>query len=155
MLTNPRLALRLAIVAEWVFVVLTIIGSFVFERWLPQPLQDWVAAETNRTMTALEIASMVIGMGSMLLWLVGSIALMCLKKWGAWLFLASHVVGSFSTVVSNASVSHPFTGLCDDWAMLLWGVVLGIAFFSSALESPRAPAPPPVPFGVPPVFPPA
>jgi uncharacterized membrane protein (DUF2068 family) len=131
-------ALRVAVVLEWIVGGLALILSLVLEKLLPQPLQAWVLAEAERdAVTPGELMLLVAGVALLGMMLVSSVGLLCLQRWAAWLYLATVVTGTLFVALMGPTVEHGVTGAVDDLASVVSGVVVGLAFFSTALTNAR------------------
>jgi hypothetical protein len=130
-------ALRICVVLEWVFMALGIILSLLLESSLPVPLRDWLAADAEQELTLREFAVFLVAVPLITGAVVGSIGLLFLKRWAAWLYLVSLVIGTLLTPFAGPTVEHALTVSANEIAVLLSGLIIGLAFFSDAL--PRKP----------------
>ena len=133
---RPSTVLRICVVLEWVFVGVAIALSFLLESTLPAPLRDWLAtqAEAEGDLAPHEIA-LFIGMIPVLVCvLAGSIGLLFLKRWAAWLYLISVIIGYLLVPFMGPTVEHGVVDAFYEMATLLSGLIIGLAFFSDALS---------------------
>jgi uncharacterized membrane protein (DUF2068 family) len=65
---------------------------------------------------------------------MGSIGLLRLKRWGAWVHLSASLTGFIMLPLYGPIVQHPVTSLVDGLSVLVSGCLYGVAFFSTALE---------------------
>lgn len=72
---------------------------------------------------------------------VGSVGLLFLKKWAAWLYLISLINGFFLFPFLGPTVEHAVADTMDGISILLSGLIIGLAFFSGALRGGSAPPP--------------
>jgi hypothetical protein len=136
--------LRICVVLEWVFLGVAIALSFLLESSLPAPLRDWLAAEAEADLAPQEVALLIVMIPLLLSALVGSIGLLFLKRWGAWLYLISTIIGYALFPFTGPTVEHAVADAFDEVAILLSGLIIGLAFFSDALRVRKDEAPPPV-----------
>jgi urea transporter len=128
--------LRLGVVFEWVFIALGIILSFMLESRLPEPLREWLAADLESDPEAREFIALALLIPASLCWLIGSVGLLFLKRWAAWLYLGAAVVTLPLDCLFGPTVEHAGAMLCFNVSLVLSGLVLGLAFFSPALRPP-------------------
>ena len=139
---QTKVALRIAIVAEWSLVIATIVLSFVLEDSLPSPLKEYVKAGADREIQPSDIAGLLGGSIVIVAALIASAGLFLLKKWARWLYLAATLVGYALTFFAGPSVEHPLSAGLDDISAAVSGVILGIAFFTGVLEKADSPVNP-------------
>ena len=126
--------LRICVVLEWAFVGVAVALSFLLESSLPAPLRDWLAADAEADLAPHEAALLVAMILAMVCVLVGSIGLLFLKRWAAWLYLISVIIGYALFPFMGPSVAHGVADVVGDLATLLSGLIIGLAFFSDALR---------------------
>lgn len=128
---HPRLALRILIVASVFFGLIGILISLAGDGFLPKELADWKAAqETDEgamLVGLLLISPLLIAMAASL------VGLFLYQKWAAWLFLAITVLCAM-LILLEPTVESGISSFFTDLDTTLGGVILGIAFFSNALE---------------------
>jgi urea transporter len=128
--------LRLGVVFEWVFVALAIVLSFMLESRLPEPLREWLAADAESDPEAREFLVLALLILVLLWWLTGSVGLLFLKRWAAWLYLGAAIVVHPLSCLLGPTVEHGVTMLFSNVSLVLSGLILGLAFFSPALRPP-------------------
>lgn len=133
---HPATMLRLCVVSEWIFIALGIVLSFMLESRLPEPLRAWLAADSARDPGAREFLALMLFIPASLGWLAGSVGLLLLKRWAAWLYLVVVVVVLLLDCLLGPTVEHAVTMLYFNVSLVLSGLVLGLAFFSPALHPP-------------------
>lgn len=131
--------LRICVLSEWVLVGISITLSLFLESHLPTPLQEWLTTEAEQDLQPYE--AFLLGGGFLLLLfaLAGSVGLLFLKRWGAWLYLLSLVIGYLLFPFMGPTVEHGLADAVDELSVMLSGLVLGLAFFSDALPGKRQP----------------
>jgi hypothetical protein len=133
---HPATMLRLCVVSEWVFIALGMVLSFMLENRLPEPLRGWLAAEADRDPGTREFLALALLIPALPCWLAGSVGLLFLKRWAAWLYLGAAVVLHLLSCLVGPTVEHAVTMLYFNVSLVLSGLVLGLAFFSPALQPP-------------------
>ena len=128
--------LRIAIVAEYILVALSVILSFTLEDSLPPPLRDYVKAEAEREITRSELLLMVPMLILIVAAVVASVGLFMLKEWARWCYLAATGGGSTLLVFMDPSVQHAVTEGVGNFTVIVSGVILGIVFFTDVLRTP-------------------
>jgi hypothetical protein len=131
---TARTALRTAIVAQCGFLLAGTILSFLLPRLLPEPLRTWQSQWLEADPSGMELVSVATVIPTLVAALVASIALFLLKPWGRWLYLASLIVMFLCGAFGGPMVSHGLVDTLVGLSNLLSGVVLGLAFFSDALQ---------------------
>jgi small-conductance mechanosensitive channel len=130
-----RLALRILVVASVFFAFVGMIISLAGDGFLPKELADWKAAQENDDEGAMLVGLLLIS--PLLIALAASIVgLFLYQKWAAWLFLAITVLCTMMMLL-EPMVESGISAFFTDLDTTLGGVILGIAFFSDALESDR------------------
>lgn len=125
--------LRICVVLEWTFVALGIALSFLLESSLPAPLRDWRTADAAGDLALREVALLIITIPFLLCAFVGSIGLLFLKRWAAWLYLTSLIVGFIIFPFTGPTVEHALADAVNEIAALINGLIVGLAFFSDAV----------------------
>lgn len=126
--------LRICVVLEWTFVASGIVLSFFLENSLPAPLRDWLVSDRERDLDLREVTLLITSIPLLLSAFVGSIGLLFLKRWAAWLYLASVIVGFIIFPFTGPTVEHALADAVDEIAALMNGLIVGLAFFSDALK---------------------
>ncbi|MEI6248516.1 MAG: hypothetical protein WCP67_08250 [Verrucomicrobiota bacterium] len=129
---SARMALRAALLLS---AFLTVIGMVIYvagDGLLPKELADWKAgqdgADEGNAVILFLLAVPLIGL------LVASYAGMFMyKKWAAWLYLVLELVGCLLNL-QGPNVESGLAAFISETHTLLAGAILGLAFFSSALE---------------------
>jgi len=127
--------LRVCVVLEWVVVIIGLGLSFALEDNLPTPLKDWLVAEAERDTAAHDVVLLGGGVVFFLAAVVSSLGLLFLQRWAAWLYLLSVIFGCLLSPFIGPVVEHGVADAVDEAAIVLSGLVLGLAFFSDALKT--------------------
>jgi hypothetical protein len=130
---HSRLALRILVLASAFFFFVGLVIGMAGDSFLPKELADWQAAQETDEEGAL-LLGLVLIFPLIIAWVASSVGLFLFQKWAAWLYLASAVLGSALMLLEpnvESGVAAFFSGLDT----LAGGVILGIAFFTDALEA--------------------
>lgn len=127
-----RVALR-AFILFWIFLCLVRVAvSFADNSLLPKELADWKASQETDDDAA--VIGFLIFVLPLMAALIASLAgLFMFKKWGAWLYLALSLLGSLSMLIEPI-VESGLSACFSELLSCLAGVIIGVAFFSKALE---------------------
>ena len=138
--------LRLCLVFEWVFVASAVAASFLLESSLPEPLSSWLRAESERDMTGGELIFALTCVPLIISIIVATIGLLCLRRWAAWLYLITAVVGVILMPLSGPHVEHAITDALGEIGSVMSGMVIALAFFTDSLgKKTITKEPPPMP----------
>jgi hypothetical protein len=130
---TTTLALRMAIVFEWVFAVSTMILSAALESFLPDPLREYLALEAERVPGLGDLLLLPVLLVVSLGGIASSIGLMFLQRWARWSYLAFSAIACVIIPFLGPQVEHGLAGTFDMIGTTLSGVVLGLAFFTNAI----------------------
>jgi hypothetical protein len=129
---HSRLALRILVVASIFFAFIGMIISLAGDGFLPKELADWKAAQETEDEGAMLVGFLLIS--PLIIAIVASlVGLFLYQKWAAWLFLGISVLGTMLMLL-EPTVESGISAFFTDLDTTLGGVILGIAFFSNALE---------------------
>jgi len=129
---HARLALRILILGSAFLGFVGMVISLDGDGFLPKELADWQAAQQAEEQGAL-ILGFILILPLIAALLASLVGLFLFKKWAAWLYLAITVLGSVFMLLEptvESGVAAFFTYL----EAHVSGVILGVAFFSNALE---------------------
>src|SRR5688572_1362315 len=130
---TAKLALRTAIVFEWLFGLAMIALSFALERFLPEALREYLALEAESPIAIGELLLLPLAILLLIVTLASSIGLLLLQRWARWSYLACVVLGCAITPFLGPTVEHSLTDTFEMVATTLSGLVIGISFFSDAI----------------------
>jgi len=125
---NTKNTLRVLVILEWILIIGAISCSASLESGLPEDLQSWLASEEadGSAIVAFSFIPVLIGA------LVGSIGLLFLKRWAAWLYLVCTII--LAVPVGQPVVEDSISAAMDEISILIAGIIIGISFFSTALS---------------------
>lgn len=129
---HSRLALRILILASAFFFFVGLVIVMAGDSFLPKELADWQAAQETEEDGAL-LLGLVLIFPLIIAWVASSVGLFLFQKWAAWLYLAFAVLGSIFLLL-EPNVESGVSAFFSYLDALAGGIILGIAFFSKALE---------------------
>jgi hypothetical protein len=133
---HSRLALRILILASAFFFFVGLVIVLAGDSFLPKELTDWQAAQETDEDGAL-LLGLVLIFPLIIAWVASMVGLFLFQKWAAWLYLAGAVLGSIFLLL-EPNVESGVAAFFSDLDTLAGGIILGIAFFSNALEPDQA-----------------
>lgn len=133
---HSRLALRILILASAFFFFVGLVIVMAGDSFLPKELADWQAAQETEEDGAL-LLGLVLIFPLIIAWVASSVGLFLFQKWAAWLYLAFAVLGSIFLLL-EPNVESGASAFFSYLDALAGGIILGIAFFSNALEPDQA-----------------
>lgn len=129
---HSRLALRILILASAFFFFVGLVIVMAGDSFLPKELADWQAAQETEEDGAF-LLGLVLIFPLIIAWVASSVGLFLFQKWAAWLYLAFAVLGSIFLLL-EPNVESGVSAFFSYLDALAGGIILGIAFFSKALE---------------------
>ena len=133
---NSRLALRILILGSGFFGFVSLVIAFAGDGFLPKELVDWQAAQETEEEGAL-LLGLVLIFPLIIAWVASLVGLFLFQKWAAWLYLAGAVLGSIFLLL-EPNVESGVSAFFSELDTLVGGIILGIAFFSNALDPDQA-----------------
>jgi hypothetical protein len=132
--------LRLAIVAEVLFGMLGAVADIMLERHLPEPLREYLAAESE-SWSSTDTAVLLIAVPVLIALIVAWIGL-----WRLWpparpLYLYSWIASIVIVAFTGPAVSSAVGYMFGEGAILAAGFILGLIYFSDlrhAFEHPQS-----------------
>lgn len=138
--------LRWCLALELVFILVGVALSSALESSLPEPLAAWLQAESERDLTSGEIALFAVFVPLILTAIAATVGLFCLRRWAAWLYLFTCLLGVVLMPLTGPTVEHAIPDAFDEAALVLSGMVVALAFFTDSLKRGGAEQnPPPLP----------
>ncbi|MFT4547371.1 MAG: hypothetical protein ACI9MB_001317 [Verrucomicrobiales bacterium] len=130
--------LRLAVILELALIPVGVVVSFAADRFLPAVVLELEEEQLGSFMDFSEITfglilwvvftAVMVGA-----WIASVIGLLKLRRWGAWLYLASTILTLPLHFMMGFDVRHPIDIVFDDLYRFIPGFVIGLAFFSDAI----------------------
>jgi hypothetical protein len=132
--SKARLILRFLLVALFAMVVLSISIAIVADKLLPEALADWVHQENSGDFGVADIIGLMFWGAGLFLFFVSMAGLFFYQRWAAWMMAA--VIAIFSVqLIFSPTVEPGILSLLGSLSDMLTGLVLGVAFFSDALQA--------------------
>ena len=132
--SKARIVLRFALVSLFALLALSIGLAFVADKLLPETLAEWYRAESAGDFEFTDLLNLLFWGAGVLLFLVSMGGLFFYQRWAAWLMVV--VLALFSLQLLFSPTVEPgilsYLGSLSD---LLTGLILGISFFTEALEA--------------------
>jgi hypothetical protein len=129
---TARLALRTCILISAFLTLVALAVALADDSLLPKELAEWKAAQETDDAAAM-IVALVLVMPLIAAHFAGLVGLFMFKKWGAWVCLGFYGVGSLF-LLAEPNVESGLSAFLSEFDTLVVGIILGIAFFSKALE---------------------
>lgn len=126
--------LRWCLALEWVFIAAGITVSTIMESSLPEPLTTWLMTEAEADITIGDIAFVALAIPLLISAVVATVGLFCLRRWAAWLYLITTVLGMLLTPFTGPVVEHPLADMFDEFGIIMIGMVLALTFFTDSLK---------------------
>ena len=123
--------IQILLILEWIIVIAAVILStlFLHDR-MPLELKLWIDADLESDLTTSDIMSLVLLVANF----VGSVGLYNLKKWGAWIYLGSGILGFSLVPFTSPIVLHGIESTMYDITMIISGMIIALAFFTDTLN---------------------
>lgn len=130
---TARLALRAFILISAFLTMVYLAVSLADDSLLPKELAEWKAAQETEEDAAAAIVGLVLVMPLIAALIASMVGLFMFKKWGAWLYLGVSLLGALFMLI-EPNVESGLSAFLSDLDTFVVGIILGIAFFSRALE---------------------
>ena len=111
-----------------------VVLELCFQSFLPQPLQDYLRAESEADLTTSDIAAVLVAIPLLIATIVSIIGLYLWKPWSRHLFLGVWIL---SVLLAPFVGPYVYSGIgyaLYDLSSMLSGLLLGIAYFSPVAE---------------------
>lgn len=132
--SKARLVLRFLLVALFGLIVLSVGLAFVADRLLPEPLAEWLHQENGGEFGLADLFGLLFWGAGVFLFLVSMVGLFCFQRWASWMMAV--VLAVFSTqLLLSPTVEPGILSLLGSLSDIVTGLVLGVAFFTNALDS--------------------
>ncbi len=126
--------LRALLGLEWALTVVGVVLSFSLQSYLPPELQAWLEGQSDSGVTSSDFVLLFLGGALLIVMIVASIGLCRLRRWGAWLYLATTFLFTAFMPFMGPTVNHALADAVFEFALILSGAVIGIAFFGNVLQ---------------------
>lgn len=133
-----RLVLRVALLALWASVVLSISLAFLQDKLLPDVLVEWHKSSGGQFGLGDIFALLFWGLG-LFLFFVSSIGVFFYQRWAAWMFTVVTAVFSLQ-LLTSPTVEPGISSFVGSWSDVLTGIVISLVFFTDVLRDDSHPA---------------
>ena len=135
--------LRLAVILELALIPVGLVVSFAADSFLPSEALELEEKQLEGFMNFSDISVglilwVVFTAIMFVAWVASIIGLLRLRRWGAWLYLASTILALPIYFMMGFDVRHPIDMVFDDLYRFIPGFVIGLAFFSDAILKPNS-----------------
>jgi Zn-dependent protease with chaperone function len=132
--SKARLILRFLLVALFGLIVLSIGIAIVADKLLPEALAEWLKQENSGDIGVADIIGLLFWGAGLFLFIVSMVGLFFYQRWAAWMMTV--VIAVFSVqLLFGPTVEPGILSLMGSLSDVLTGLVLGLAFFSDALQA--------------------
>lgn len=128
-----RIVLRVVLLALFAVIVLSVGLSFFSDRLLPAELAEWHQQNSAGELRLADIAGLLFWLAGLVLVLISMVGLFFYQRWAAWMFLGVILLFSLQ-VLFSPTVEPGLLSYLGGWSDVLTGLVLGLAFFTDALQ---------------------
>lgn len=128
---NLRAVFRIAVIAEWVLIVLALVTRVVFGQDLSPLAQQYEAGRQSRDLTVLETVGLW-GAGLLLpVSIASSIGLLFFKRWARPLYLAVSLIFPVLFLYEGPVLAVPVSTVVDRLSLIDSGFIIGVMWFSA------------------------
>jgi len=132
---NATRALKVSIVMQWFFLVIGVSIGIYEESLLPEALQLFIQAETEKELATMEIAAFSVVIAFLFIDLFLSIAVYCLREWARKPYTYIVIVGALIyNVALGPSVISPVSGIFAYCSTLAIGISVALLYYSQVSE---------------------
>lgn len=128
-----RIVLRVVLLALFAVVVLSVGLSFFGDKLLPAELAEWHRQNTAGELGLADVVGLLFWLAGLGLLLISMVGLFFYQRWAAWIFLGVLLLFSLQ-VLFSPTVEPGLITYLGGWSDVLAGLVLGLAFFTDALN---------------------
>jgi len=132
--SKARIFLRVCLLALFALIVLTIGLAVLSDKLLPTELAEWQHRNNAADFGFSDIISLLFWGLGMVLFLISMLGLFLFQRWASWMMLVILLVFSLQ-VLFSPSVEPGILSFVGSWSDIVTGLVLGLAFFTDALEA--------------------
>ncbi|MEY5006124.1 MAG: hypothetical protein RI969_1212 [Verrucomicrobiota bacterium] len=132
--SKARLILRFLLVALFGLIVLSIGLAFVADKLLPEALAEWLHQENSGEFGVADIIGLLFWGAGLFLFFVSMAGLFFYQRWAAWMMAGVIAVFSIQLLFSP-TVEPGILSLLGSLSDVLTGLILGLAFFTDALQA--------------------
>lgn len=131
---KSKLVLRIAVVSEWALFASVLVASSLLANALPVELTSYLDAEASSALSSTEGAIAVVMLVLFPVYVAAAIGLFLLKNWARWTYVFCLLLLYPLTAFLGPVVEHGVVSVLDELVVLCQGLIVGIAFFSNAID---------------------
>lgn len=128
-------SLRILIIADFLLLVLSIVGAFVSEASLPEPLRAYEQARSEADFTVKEWVLVGVSVPLVIAWLVSSVGLFFFWRSARTMYLVTLIGSSAVTPFTDAYITAGWVQVIDGVSLIVTGIVLALIYASPLKES--------------------
>jgi hypothetical protein len=121
---HKETVLRVAVVAEWVVIIIAVVASFIFIETLPEPLLEYV--NRDAPLQLIDMINAVVLVAT----ITASVGLYFFKRWARPIYTASTIWLCVSTVFGNPNIEPPIVSALEEISLLIAGFLIGMSYFA-------------------------
>jgi hypothetical protein len=118
------------VIVEFVLAAIYLVLTFSLEKFLPNPLQEFLHAEVNSEWTSVDTLGFVVGVLMIIAVLAGLVGILRTKVWGKYLYLGSAAFGYLLTPTLGPTVEHAYSAAIYDLSSLAAGGAITLLLFT-------------------------
>jgi len=128
---NLKTIFRIAVITEWVLIVLALVARVVFRQELPPLAQQYEAERQARDLTVLETVCLW-GAGLLLpVSIASSIGLLLFKRWARPLYIAVSLIFPVLLLYEGPVLAVPVSTVIDKLSLIDSGFIISLLWFSA------------------------
>ena len=128
---NLKALFRIAVITEWLLIVLGLFTRVVFRQDLPPLVQQYEAERQARDLTVLQTVGLW-GAGLLLpVSIASSIVLVFFKRWARPLYFAASLIFQVLLLYEGPALLVPISTVVDKLSLIDSGFIIGVMWFSS------------------------
>ena len=127
---GPARALRIAILTEWMLVVLLIVCEFALDLPLPAELHGYLEREQEGNWRALDIVLLIAIVVLLPLTIAASVGLWRFRRWGRSLYAILSVIGFLLLPLYGSVVAHSLVYTLEELAVFVSGTIIALSYYA-------------------------
>ena len=132
---KSRYVLRVAVICEWILFASVLVASSMLADALPAELKSFIEADASSALSPREGAIALVLLAVFPVYVGSAIGLFLLKSWARWTYASCLLLLYPLTALLGPVVEHGVVSVLDELVVLCQGLIIGIAFFSDAIET--------------------
>jgi hypothetical protein len=132
--SKARLVLRVSLLALFALIVLSVGLAVISDKLLPTELAEWHHRNADVEFGFPDFLEFAFWASGMALFFVSMVGLFFFQRWAAWMMVGVLLVFSLQ-ILFSPSVEPGLLSYVSSWSDIVNGLVLGLAFFTDALDA--------------------